>query len=234
MMPQTSPPPEENSTKFNLLISLAFHLAIIFALVFFAAREGLLGRQLKKITIEMVKQTPPEKPKEPVKPKVEPPKLETPKLAAAPKIETAKLEAPKPTGQAPPAALASAPAPVAPPAAELPSFEFGGGKTVQTTSDPVLLYNAAVESALRSKWRRPTDIADDNFVAEVEVAVDHTGQLSDPVWKRGSGDSRWDESVRQAVSAAKAVDRPPPANFPSRVLVRFDVEEITEPVGISQ
>jgi outer membrane biosynthesis protein TonB len=233
MTPQTSSPLNRNSPKVNLLISLAFHLTIVLALVFFAAREGFLGKQLKKITVEMVKQTPPEKPKEPEKPKVEPPKLEPPKIEI-PKVETAKVESPKATGPAPPPAMGGGPAPVAPAAAELPSFEFGGGKTVQTSSDPVLLYKAALEFALRSKWRRPAGSADDNYVAEVEVAVDHDGQISDPAWKKGSGDARWDDSVRQAISATRNLDRPPPPNFPSRVLVRFDVEEATEPVGISQ
>jgi outer membrane biosynthesis protein TonB len=231
MMPQTSPPPEQNSTRVNLLISLTFHAAIVLALTFFAAHEGLLGKQLKKIAVEMVKETPPEKPKEPPKPKIEPPKMEPPKLAEVPKVEAAKVEPLKETRQAAPVAAASA---VAPAAAELPSFEFGGGKTVQTSSDPVLLYGAAVEAALRSNWRRPANIADDNYVAEVEVAVDHAGHLSDPIWKRGSGDARWDDSVRQAISAARDLNRPPPANFPVRVLVRFDVQDIAEPIGVSE
>ncbi|MGA2499601.1 MAG: hypothetical protein ABSH20_17835, partial [Tepidisphaeraceae bacterium] len=74
MTPQTSPRPEQNSAKINLLISLAFHVSIVLALVFCAAREGLLGNQFKKITVQMVKETPPEKPKEPEKPAAEPPK----------------------------------------------------------------------------------------------------------------------------------------------------------------
>jgi outer membrane biosynthesis protein TonB len=234
MLPQTPRRRVQNSPRVNLLISLAFHGAIVLALVFFAARQGFLGKQLKKITVEFVKRTPPEKPKEPEKPKVEPPKLEPPKIVETPKVETARVEPPKETGQAPPPATSIAPEAVAPPAAELPSFEFGGGKTVQTSSDPVLLYNAAVESALRSRWRRPANIADDNYIAEVEVAVDHDGHISDPVWKKGSGDARWDDSVRQAVSATRNVDRPPPPNFPARILVRFDVQEVTEPVGITQ
>jgi len=65
MLPQTPPEPEQNSTRVNLLISLVFHVTVLLALTFFAAREGLLGKQLKKIAVEMVKETPPEKPKEP-------------------------------------------------------------------------------------------------------------------------------------------------------------------------
>jgi outer membrane biosynthesis protein TonB len=230
MMPQTPPEPEQNSTRVNLLISLVFHVAIVLALVFFAAHEGLLGKQLKKIAVEMVKETPPEKPKEPPKPNVEPPKAEPPKIADVPKTEAAKVEL-KEASQAPPVSVASA---IAPAAAELPSFEFGGGKTVQTSSDPVLLYKAALESALRSNWRRPANITDDDYVAEVEVAVDHQGHISDSVWKTGSGNARWDESVRQAISATTDLNRPPPATFPARVLVRFDVQHITEPIGVSE
>jgi outer membrane biosynthesis protein TonB len=178
-----------------------------------------------------VKEPPPEKPKEPPKPKVEPPKVEPPKIAEVPKVEAAKVEPPKESRQAAPVAVASA---VAPAAAELPSFEFGGGKTVQTSSDPVLLYNAAMESALRSNWHRPANIADDDYVAEVEVAVEHHGHISDPVWKKGSGNARWDDSVRHAIDASKGLERPPPANFPARVLVRFDIQDVAEPIGISE
>ena len=90
-----------------------------------------------------------------------------------------------------------APPTVAPPAAELPSFEFEGGKTVETSSDPVQIYKGAVEYALRSKWNRPDNMADDNYVAEVDVTVSRDGQISDPVWRKGSGDSKWDDSVRR-------------------------------------
>ena len=191
-------------------------------MAYFAARQGLLGRQLKKIAVEMVKEKPPEKPKEPEKPKVEPPKIAPPKVVEHPKaMEEAK--APPPTTVAPPT--------VAPPAAELPAFEFGGGKAVETSSDPVQLYKGYVEYALRSKWQRPDDIADDNYIAEVEVSVDRKGRLSDPMWEQSSGDTRWDDSVRQALAAVKSLDRPPPTNFPSRVLVRFDVQQETEPIG---
>jgi hypothetical protein len=88
-----------------------------------------------------------------------------------------------------------------------------------------------VEYVLRSKWQRPDNIADDSYVAEVEVAVDQKGRISNPEWKKGSGDQRWDDSVRQAVAAVKQMDRPPPTNFPSQVLVRFDVQDETEPIS---
>ncbi len=136
---------------------------------------------------------------------VEPPKIvETPKIVEAPK----EMTAPPPT---------VAPPVVAPPAAELPSFDFDGGKLVQSSSDPVQLYKGLLEYALRSKWNRPTDMADDDYVVEVEVSVDRTGQISDPQWKKSSGNKIWDDSVRQALAATKSMTRPPPTNFPPRV-----------------
>jgi len=223
MLPHSQPRKKRNSSKVNLLISFIFHALIVVTMFYFAARQGLLGKQLKKIAVEMVKEKPPEKPKEPEKPKVEPPKIETPKVVEPPKaIEEAKA--------APPAGLAAPPA-VAPPAAELPAFEFEGGKTVETSSDPVQLYKGYVEYALRAKWQRPDDIADDQYVAEVAVNVNRKGEISSPTWQKSSGDRRWDDSVRQALAAVKSLDRPPPTNFPGRVVVRFDVRAETEAIS---
>jgi hypothetical protein len=227
MIPQTQTPQEGNSTKVNLFISLTFHTLIVLALAFFAAREGLLGKQLRKISVEMVREKPPEKPKELEKPPEQPPKIEPPKLAEAPKVQPPKEE---PVHAAPAAMVAAAAPVVAPPTAELPAFAFDGGKTVQTSSDPVQLYKGFVEYALRSKWNRPLDIEDANFEAEVEVKVDRSGEISEPVWKKNSGNARWDTSVREAIAATPALDRHPPASFPERVLIRFDVQESTEPL----
>src|SRR5208283_1724508 len=214
MLPQSQARIKRNSSKVNLLISFIFHALIIVVMFYFAARQGLLGKQMKKIAVEMVKEKPPEKPKEPEKPKVEPPKVEMPKVVEKPKeLEEAKA-APPPSLVAPPT--------VAPPAAELPSFEFEGGKAVETSSDQVHLYKGYFEYALRSKWRRPDNIADDSYVAEVAVAVDRQGRISDPVWEKGSGDAKWDESVKAVFQVVKSLDRPPPTNFPERVTVRFD------------
>jgi hypothetical protein len=218
MTPHTQPRRKRNSSKVNLLISFIFHAILVLVLFYFAARGGLLGKQLKKITIEFVKAKPPEKPKEP--PKVEPPRMATPKVEA-PKI----VEAPK--VQAPPTL---APPTVAPPAAELPSFDFEGGKAVETSSDPVQLYKGMIEYAFRSKWDRPDNLADDDYVAEVAVSVSREGQISDPQWLKGSGDGPWDDSVRKAIAAVTSMDRPPPTNFPARVTIRFDVEEEAEPM----
>ena len=222
MLPQSQARKKRNSSKVNLLISFALHALVVMVALYFAARQGLLGKQLKKISIEMVKEKPPEKPKEPEKPKTEePPKAEPSRVETA-KAAEAPIVTPSPV---------VAPPSVAPPSAEMPSFEFEGGKAVETSSDPVHLYQSYMEYTLRSKWNRPDNIADDSYVAEVEVSVDRAGQISKPEWKKGSGDKPWDDSVKQVFKVVNNMDRPPPTNFPSRVMVRFDVQEESEPIS---
>lgn len=224
MVPQTQPRKKRNSSRTNLLISFIFHALIVVVGFYFAARGGLLGKQLKKIAVEMVKEKPPEKPKEPEKPKVEPPKAEPPK--EIPRVETPKMvEAPKvsaPPSMAPPA--------VAPPAAELPAFDFAGGKAVESASSPVDVYKGLLQYAFTAKWNKPEDMVDDKYVAEVQVSIAPDGRISNPQWLKKSGDSRWDNSVQQALAAVTSMGHPPPPNFPPHVTIRFDVAEQTESV----
>ena len=49
MVPQTQKRPPRNSSKVNLIISLVMHGALCLVLVYFAARQGLLGKAIKKI-----------------------------------------------------------------------------------------------------------------------------------------------------------------------------------------
>ncbi len=220
MTPQSQPRKTKNSSRVNLIISFTFHAVLVLVLFYFAAREGLLGKKLNKIAVQMIKEKPPEKPKEPEKPKIEPPKVEPPKIETPKVVETPKVQAPP----------VVAPPVVAPANNELPSFEFGGGKAVETSSDPVQLYKGYLEYVLRQKWNRPDDEADDNFTAEVAVSVDRHGNIENTTWLKGSGDEKWDATVRQVFAAVKTIDRPPPTNFPPRVTIRFDVQEQTEPV----
>ena len=64
-------------------------------------------------------------------------------------------------------------------------------------------------------------------LVEVEVTIDKQGRLSDPDFVKGSGDDKWDQSVRNVFAIINQIDRPPPTNFPSRVTIRFDVQEET-------
>ena len=218
MIPQSQPRKKKNSSKVNLTISAVVHGVLVLALIYFAAREGYLGKKLKEITVYKVeKEKPPEKPpeKKPEPPKEQPKPVEQPKVAEAPKQ------------QAPPTA---APPVVAPPTADVPSFEFAGGKAVNSESDPVQLYKGYLEYALRSKWNRPDNLPDDNYVAEVAVNVDKQGNIQQKQWLKGSGDARWDASVKQVFKLVSQIDRRPPTNFPPNVTIRFDVQEETEPV----
>lgn len=219
MLPQTHHRKKKNSSKVNLTISLIFHGVLVVALFYFAAREGLLGKKIQKISVNMVKEKPPEKPKELEKPKVEQPKVETPK-SEQPKVAEAK----------PAAAPVTAPPVVAPPSVDVPSFEFDGGKAVNSESDPVQLYKGYLEYQLRSKWNRPDNMDDDKYVAEVQVNVDKQGDIRQTQWLKGSGNDRWDQSVKDVFKMVQSIDRRPPTNFPPQVTVRFDVETETEPV----
>lgn len=216
MVPNTQPRKKRNSSKVNLTISFVVHLALVLLLAYFAARQGLLGKQMKKISVEMIKEKPPVKPPEP-KPRPPPP-------VALPKVVQAPVTQPKAAPQV------MAPPTVAPPATELPSFDFGGGKEVISSSDPVQLYKSSIEYAMRSKWDRPEDMDDDSYVAEVQVTVGRDGSLSDPVWQKGSGNKRWDDTVRAVIAQVTNMDRPPPTNFPPQVTIRFDVQDETEPL----
>lgn len=217
---------QKRASRLSVGISFLLHAAIILALVFFAAREGLLGTQLKKITVTMVpKEKPPEPPKEKPpepKPQVEPPKPETPKTAPVPQPQGPPAVAK--TVTAPPSSAPPVAPSVAPPPAEVPSFDFAGGKPVETTSDPGQLYKGYVEYSLRSRWNRPREFADEANVAEVELAIGPDGRLLGVDWKKTSGDAAWDDSVRQVLAQTTSFGRPPPKGFPQKVRVRFDVQ----------
>jgi TonB family protein len=219
-------PRKKNSSKVNLSVSVVFHAVIIVIATVFAAHEGMLGKKLQTLTATIV---PKEKKPEPPKPKPEEPKPVAPKPAEAPKLAAA----PPPRVEAPVAPAPSGPeAPlVVPPSASLPAFEFNdGAKDVQTTTDPAQLYKGYVEYTLRTRWSRPEDIQDAEFVAEVNVSIDAQGRITTWDWLRGSGNSRWDASVREVMAQTQVINRPPPKGFPAKFVVRFDVEsQRTEP-----
>ena len=218
---------KSNSSKINLTISFIFHGLLILVVFFFAAREGLVGKKLKQLAVTMV---PKEKKPEPAKEKPAEPKTETAKTDQAPKMAVPQPKAEN-AAAPPPAAGDTAPA-VAPAAASLPAFEFSdGAKAVETISDPNGIYKALIEHTLRSRWNRLEDIADETYVAEVELSVDAKGRVTDYHWLKGSGDKRWDDSVKAVVAQTKTISRPPPKGFPQQFPVRFDVETSrTEPL----
>jgi protein TonB len=222
----------KQTAKMDLTLSLVIHSVVIGLLVFFAAREGILGDKLKQFAVVIVpKEKPPEPPKQVVKPPepqkpVEQKKAEQPKPVAAPVQQAPPVQDNVP----PPSTLVAA----APEAAIAADFTFSDGAVaVQTTSDPVALFQASVENALKSRWVRPDGIDDLRYVAEVEVSVDATGALSVENWKQMSGNAAWDASVRKVFAQVTSLSRTPPPNFPPSFLVRFDVQEVSEPIAMN-
>ncbi len=222
---------KKNSSKVNLIVSVVFHTLAIGAVFFFAAREGMLGKKLKQLTVTMVpKEKKPEPPKEkPPETKPEPPKVaEVPKpsvpITAPPKVE--------PVSAPPPAAPAAMAAPVA---AALPAFEFSdGAKAVAVGSSPGGVYKGLVEHALLTRWNRPDDIEDEKFVAEVKLTVEPDGTISNYQWLSGSGNARWDKSVKDVLNQTRKLSSPPPRGFPLTFDVRFDVQSLkTEDLQLS-
>jgi len=47
-------------------------------------------------------------------------------------------------------------------------------------------------------------------------------------WKRASGNARWDDSVGRNLKRVSDIGRKPPAGFPDRFIVRFDVQDDSE------
>jgi outer membrane biosynthesis protein TonB len=214
---------KSNSAKINLIFSTGLHVCFVLVIFFFAAREGLVGRKLQEITATLVpKEKPPEeKPKLP-EPMPEPPKEEAPK----PVVAQTPQEAP------PPSASVDVPVAAAPAPSVAADFAFDdGAKIVETsTNAQVSYYKNFVEWTLRSHWTRPDGIADDSFVAEIEVKVDSAGKINSYSWKKNTGNKTWDDSVEKAIKEARSIGKSPPTNFPPAFLVRFDVLPATESV----
>jgi len=223
MMPRPPAPKQKNVNRTSTIISIVVHTILILGLVYLAAKNGYLGKKIEHaIEVTQEKKKEPEKPKDQPKPKDVPkvdqtPKNTPPKYVEQPKQETAAVN------NAPPAA--------APPAADVPAFQFEGGAAVNEETNPVVLYKNYIEYSLRAVWARPENMEDDNWVAEVKVDVDKQGGLANPTWLKGSGNAKWDDSVKAVFKAVTAIDRRPPTNFPSNVTIRFDVAEQTEPVA---
>jgi hypothetical protein len=211
---------KKSSTRVSAILSLGVHAAIFFFVFVWAAREGVLGTKLQEITVAIVskEKPPPEPEKPPPPPKIEPPKEVLPKETEPLKI--AAVPPPPAQDSRPVAAPVMAPAP-----ATLPDFSFSDGeKKVETGTNSVFgAYKNLVEYSLRSNWERPQDLFDDTFTADVELHVDASGRITSYDFKKGSGNQLWDDSVRKAIDSTHSLDRPPPKDFPGRILIRFDV-----------
>jgi TonB family protein len=215
-MNETKPRRKGNTSKTNLVFSFVFHTLLVLGLFYFAAREGKLGQKMKTIVATL------EKPKvEPPKPKAEE-KPETPKPAEQQQARTV-TPTPAPRAETANAAPPVAAPPAAPPTIDSTFFSEGAKEVVEVT-DPKLLYKGSIERALLARWNRPEDMKDDDFVAEVELSISPEGKVTGTRWIKGSGDTRWDKSVKDAVAATKVIGTAPPKGFPPTFNARFDVE----------
>jgi outer membrane biosynthesis protein TonB len=213
---------KRNSSKVNLTFSVIFHSAIVLALFFFAAREGVLGKRFQTLAVIVA---PREKKVEAPKPKPEEAKIAPQKAPEAPKVAATLAPPPRAEAAAPSPAAEVAPA-VAPEAVNVSGMDFSDGAREVQTGDANTVYKALVEHTLRSRWDRPEDINDENYVAEVELNLDPQGNVIGSRWLQGSGDARWDASVKAVIAGTKAISSRPPKGFPEKFNVRFDVESM--------
>lgn len=217
MVPQSQKRKTRNSSRSNLIISLVFHGALVFIVLYFAARGGILGEKAKSFVVTMEKKPPPPPPA-----KKEPDKVPD----NTPKLMPAMTTAPKVAPSAPTASATVAPPVVAPAAVDVPSLDFAGGRSVISSTDPNTIYKSLIEQALTAQWKRP-DMGDKDkdYVAEVEVSVDPSGRLSTSGITKRSGNPTWDGSVEKAIANTTQLSEKPPPNFPRQVIVRFDTTE---------
>ena len=217
MPPTITPKRKDPTARTSMMIAVVMH-AIAFLIFFvWAAKTGRLDPLLKIMNVvQVAKDKPKEKKAEPKEETIKPDDL--PKIASAPPAAAAAA----PTAQA---NAPAAPPAVAPPAAAAPAFFFGDGakEVVSSTNAPIDHYKSLVEFAIRSNWQRPEGMADEQFVAEAEVAVDPAGKIKTYSLTKPSGNAVWDKTVRQALAATQTLSRPPPKGFPEKFQVRFDV-----------
>ncbi|MEI7729995.1 MAG: TonB C-terminal domain-containing protein [Verrucomicrobiota bacterium] len=219
---------KSSATKTNIIISVVVHVILFLGVGFWAASQGYFGEKAKDLSVSLVRGE-----KEKVKAaKKDEPKEVVKKVDVAKVIEQAKAAAPTTARFVPP------PPPVdlgnaAPPPPVIDSGAFVFGDEILGSADPVANYKTQIENVLRAKWQRPADVADNGFVAEVETRLDTAGKIVSYEWKKGSGNDRWDTSVKQVMAGATTVGKAPPKGFPDKVVIRFDVVEEKEiPVGM--
>src|SRR5262245_14207113 len=169
---------QNNTPGVGIIVSVLLHSVVFGLLIFLAAREGMLGRELRKIAVTLV---PRPKQMEPVKPIEKPATVPTPQIAVLqPPPKVNPVVSPPPARETiqnevlapPPNPAIEAPRLAAPPPSAIPALEFGGARLVETASDPTVLYRSYVEYVFRANWTRPANLRDQTYVAEVEVEID--------------------------------------------------------------
>ena len=191
-------------------IVVLVHVLAILGLAFLAGREGMLGERMKSLTVSLV---PKEKIPEPVKPKAEEPKIEIPQPKTSPIVEQStphpqKVESVQPV--------------VAPAMSEAPAIDFSdGAKKVITSSDPIELYRAYIQSYLHSQWKTPDN---KDGCVQVKISINEKGTIQKIEWPI-TGTPEWKASVLNVFTQVKSFPKAPPQGFQLTFDIRFDTIE---------
>ena len=205
---------KRNSARVNLTIAVVLHVVVFLAAAWWAARSGILGKDLQALALTMVEK---EKPKQP---DVKKDDLAKQQEQVNKELENIRKEVATAPSAAPPPPAALPSDIVAPPPVEASTINFG-----EVDENPNGTYSGKIEQALRANWVRPEGIDDLKYVAEIEVSIDKKGAITGYKWLSGSNDPRWDESVKKAMASIKSLGSAPPPQFPPNFMVRFDVQD---------
>lgn len=215
---------KHRQSRTSIVVSVLFHIALVGVVGWLAARKGMLGKVAQDMVAVQVedKKPEPEKPKEQPKPEVA--KVEDPKPTVTPTATPAPVNDPTPSPANVP------PAVDAPAAVDAPEMFIQAAPTGPVITDKIERYRAVIQGAYLAVWDKPPGPDDANYAADVEVTVDSRGRILDPKFVKGSGDSKWDATVKEALAKVKEVGEAPPDKFPQRFTVRFDAVTDSVPV----
>ena len=206
---------KDKHTRTNLIVAAVLHGVLILGLLFFASKEGMLGKTMQTLSVTLV---PKPKIEEVQKIKAFEPKIELPRVVQAP------VEIPKTPSVSQPVPVPAAPS-VAPEATQIASFSFSdGAKDVISTTDPVLLYKSYMERYLTSKWEVP-DGEEDIVMVDLSINVKGT-IISTKITSHKRG--KWESSVKKVFAQVSSFPQPPPKGFPPTFKIQFDSVEQME------
>lgn len=217
---------KHKKSKTSLVISIVVHVAVVGLVTWVAARQGILGKQIKEMVAVPVEE--PKKPEETEKPKEtknEPPKQEDPRPQEV--QHQAPVVAPVVDATPPPADVPPPDAPAINGEAEIVIEAPNAGATV---TDPIKAYQSLVQSVYLRVWDKPDGMDDSSLSVDADVRLSPGGEVISSKLSRGSGDSKWDKSVAKALERVKEVGRALPPNFPNAFTVRFDTYSEAVPV----
>ena len=194
----------------NFVISIILHVVIFLACFIWAAKEGYVGKGLQTITANIISRE-----KKPEIVKTDSKANELRKAEVAKIVEQTKTIAASTTSQNVPPSPVAMDTFVPPPIAQ--SMSFGD------VDDAINQYKTQIERDLRSVWKRPANVKDNDYVVEIELNLNPDGKVVGYVWKQGSGNEEWDSSVKNVLNNLKSFSHSPPNEFPSKFVVKFDV-----------